>query len=81
MKKYVIEKVDNDPFRVQFFLNNKRGECMMELNKILPENLLINAIWVRVGSAEEQYADKMKDLSRTDAITTSGFNSYRMYNC
>ncbi len=39
--------------------------------------------WYSVFTSRYGYlrADKMKDLSRTDAITTSGFNSYRMYNC
>lgn len=79
-EKLNLHKVAKNPMKVQFYLETIDGELYIDLNKILPDNMLIDAVWVKVGGEEERIADMLNDiLSKTDKKTKSGFNTYVMY--
>jgi hypothetical protein len=50
------------------------------LNKILLGNALVDAIWVEKGGEEEEIADMLSFLKKTNLTTTSGFNTYIKYD-
>jgi hypothetical protein len=79
-KKLTLHKVADNPMKVQFYLNTTRGESYVDINKILPTNMLVDAIWVETGGIEEKIADTLEFLEKTDRTTKSGYNNFIMYN-
>lgn len=80
-EKLTLHKIADDPMKVQFYLNTIEGEPYIDINKIIPTNLLIDAIWVKTGGVEEKVADMLGDiLQKTNRTTSSGYNNYVMYN-
>lgn len=76
-----LHKVDTNPMKVLFYLNDMEGDSYIDINTILPDNMLIDAVWVKIGGLEEEIADDISDvLTKTDRKTTSGYNQYIMYN-
>lgn len=78
-KKLTLHKAADDPMKVQFYLNTIKGEPYVDINKILPMNMLVNAIWVETGGIEEEIADMIVFLEKTDRTTKSGYNNFIMY--
>lgn len=70
----------NEPFNTYLYLLDSNGEPYMDISTKIEDNPLDDAIWVKVGGKEEKIADNLKFLSKTNATTTSGFNSYRKYD-
>ena len=79
-KKLTLHKVADTPLKTQFYLDTMSGETYIDINKILPDNLLMDAIWVEKGGTEEKIADTLDILSKTDRTTKSGYNTYILYN-
>lgn len=79
-KKLTLHKIADDQLKTQFYLNTMNGESYLDINKILPNNMLIDAIWVEIGGKEEKIADMLEFLEKTTKTTNSGFNKYIMYN-
>lgn len=74
-----LYKVSDNPMKVLFYLDTEAGEPYMDINTILPDNMLVDAIWVERDGKEEKVADKLDFLDKTDRTTKSGYNRYVMY--
>jgi hypothetical protein len=73
--------VNDEPMKVQFYLNTLDGEPYIDINKIIPTNMLDNAVWVEQGGEQEEIADMLGDiLEKTKQTTKSGYNNYILYN-
>jgi hypothetical protein len=79
-KKLKLSKVSDAGMNTVLYLDTMRGEPYIDINKILPDNYLLDAIWVQVGGKEEKIADTLDILKKTNAKTKSGFNQYVMYD-
>lgn len=67
-------------FETLIYLDTIQGEQYIDLNTILPENKLLNAIWVKQGEIEEKIADHLIGIiHKTSRTTTSGYNTYILY--
>lgn len=79
-KRLTLHKVADNPMKIQFYLDNINGEPYIDINKIIPTNMLIDAIWVKIGGEEEKIADMLNDiLQKTKKTTNNGYNNYVMY--
>ena len=80
-RKLTLHRVADNPMKVQFYLDTVKGEPYIDINKIIPTNMLIDAVWVKVGGTEEKIADMLGDiLQKTNKTTNSGYDNYVMYN-
>lgn len=79
-KNLKLHKVYNNPMKVLYWLETMQGESYIDINTILETNLLVDAIWVKIGGDEEKIADSLDFLEKTNKTTKSGYNSYVMYN-
>lgn len=75
-----LHKIGDNPMKIQFHLEDENGEPYLDLSTILPDNLLDGAVWVKSGDIEEEIADTLDILSKTDRTTKGGYNTYIMYN-
>lgn len=76
----MLHKVSDNPMKVLYYLDTMDGESYIDINTILEDNLLIDAIWVKIGGEEEVIADNLDFLEKTNKKTSSGYNKYIMYN-
>jgi len=74
-----LHKVADDPFKVQYYLEDEEGPYI-DINKILPDNMLLDAIWVEKGGEEEKIADGLDFLEKTEKTTKSGFSQFILYD-
>jgi hypothetical protein len=79
-EKLELHKYEQSPFKVLYYLVNEDGEDYIDLNTTLEDNLLLDAIWVKVGGQEEEISDMIDMLEKTDKVTSNGFNKYVMYD-
>jgi len=79
-KKFKLSKVSDAGMNTVLYLDTLRGEPYIDINKILPENYLLDAIWVQAGGKEEKIADTLDILKKTKIKTESGYNKYVMYD-
>jgi fructose-1,6-bisphosphatase len=79
-EKLTLHKYAENPMKVIFYLDTMDGESYMDINTIIDTNLLVDAIWVKVGGDEEKIADSLDFLSKSKNTTASGYNKYVMYN-
>jgi len=78
-KKLKLSKVSDVGMDTVLYLDTMRGEPYIDINKVLEDNTLTDAIWVNVGGKEERIADTLDILKKTNIKTRSGFNQYVMY--
>lgn len=79
-EKLELHKYEQSPFKVLYYLVNEDGENYIDLNTTLEDNLLLDAIWVKVGGQEEEISDMVDMFEKTDKVTSNGFNKYVMYD-
>ena len=70
----------DEPFNPYLYVLDSEGDYYCDISTQIPDNPLLDAIWVKVGGIEEIFANKLKILQMTDAITKSGYNTYKKYN-
>jgi hypothetical protein len=69
-----------EPFKDYIYAADKYGDPYIDVSTILPDNKLVNAVWVKMGGKEEKIADKLSFLEKTKAQTQSGYDNFIMYN-
>lgn len=69
-----------EPFKDYIYAVDQYGDPYIDVSTILPDNKLLNAVWVKMGGEEEKIADKLSFLEKTKAQTKSGYDSFIMYN-
>ena len=79
-EKLTLHKVADNPMKTQLYLDTLDGESYIDINKILPTNMLVDAVWVEVGGTEEKVADTLDILKKTSKTTSNGHSKYVMYN-
>lgn len=79
-EKLTLHKFSESPMKTLYYLDTLDGESYIDINTILPDNLLIDAIWVKVGGDEEKIADSLDIFKKTEKKTSSGYNKYVMYD-
>jgi hypothetical protein len=60
-------------------LTDEDGMPYTRISTILVDDLIENAIWVKVGKHEEEIADMLDFLTKTKEKAKSGFNTYIKY--
>lgn len=68
------------PFKDYIYIEDKNGELYYDITTILPENQLLDAVWVKMNDDVEKIANKINFLKATDVITKSGYNQYRKFD-
>ena len=79
-KKLTLHKFSDNPMKVLFYLNTMKGESYIDINTIISDNMLIGAIWVKIGGEEEKIANEIDILQKTNRTTVCGYNNYAMYS-
>lgn len=79
-EELTLHKVSDTPMKTLYYLDTLDGESYIDINTILPDNLLIDAVWVKVGGDEEKIADSLDIFKKTEKKTSSGYNKYVMYD-
>lgn len=79
-RKLSLHRIADNPMKVQFYLETMKGESFVDINQILPTNMLIDAIWVKIGGIEEIIANTLDFLKITNRTTKNGYNNYVMFN-
>jgi len=79
-EQLTLHKIADNPMKIQYYLETSDGEPYIDISTILPDNLLVDAVWVKAGGEEEQIADTLDFLEKTDRTTEGGFNTYILYN-
>jgi len=80
----IIYLYKTSPFENYFYaVDVTEGEDYGDVSTKLPGNDLMDAIWVKVGGFEEEFANKLVDnniLTNTEVTTSGGMNTYRKYD-
>jgi len=71
--------LDDVPMKGYIYAEDSEGEPYYDISVILPDNLLIDAFWVKKGEAEEKIANMLDFIEAAGRTTTSGFNIYALY--
>ncbi len=78
--EYITFIKQNDKGIIYVYGEDQNGEPYIDISTNLPDNPLVDAIWVEVGGDEEKIANKLNFLTKTNRTAKSGYNKYIMYN-
>lgn len=80
-KKLIITIDKSNRFKIGILAEDQRGNPYYDVSTVLPENPLMDAVWVELGGDEEKLANMLTNsIKRTNAVTTSGYNKYVKYD-
>lgn len=75
----LVATLNDTPFRAAVFVD-ETGQPYATVSTILVANALLDAVWVKKGSIEEQLADKIGFMVKTSVETQAGYNTYIKYD-